>query len=85
MTQEIWTMSARELDRLAILERVESAGLRQGQAAAEMGVSERREKGAAPTECPGEIPADEAVIAAGRGRPTRKKRRPAKKRNRLPA
>lgn len=41
MTQEIWTMSARELDRLAILERVESAGLRQAQAAAEMGVSER--------------------------------------------
>ena len=40
MTQEIWTMSARELDRLAILERVESAGLRQGQAAAEMGVSD---------------------------------------------
>jgi len=41
MTQEIWTMSAREIDRLAILERVESAGLGQAQAAAEMGVSER--------------------------------------------
>jgi len=32
MTQEIWTMSAREIDRLAILERVESAGLRLDQA-----------------------------------------------------
>lgn len=41
MTQEIWAMSARELGRLAILERVESAGLGQSQAAAQMGVSER--------------------------------------------
>jgi len=34
-------MQSRELGRLAILERAESAGLRQAQAAAEMGVSER--------------------------------------------
>ena len=41
MTQEAWVMLSREIERLAILERVESAGLGQAQAAAQMGVSER--------------------------------------------